>query len=134
MGAGRSREALLEAIAQRQHSQFTGTRDHKHVAGDNGSDRYGADLSAESTEVARRRKAFKQAESLLKQAEAELDEKREWYRFVQNHTKNAAEFHEMCQSETPQSYRRLLGVATADVSLLSGTKPKANDDALLSTS
>lgn len=43
---------------------------------------YAAELSAESTEVSRRRQAFKYAEASLKQAEAELDDKREWYRFV----------------------------------------------------
>merc|ERR1711912_69497 len=101
---GRSREALLEAIAQRQ-KQPASAKDRTNDL------TYGADLSAESTEVSRRRQAFKQAEAELQQAEAELDEKREWYRFVQKHTQNTAEFHEMCQSETPQSYRRLLGVA-----------------------
>jgi len=124
---GRSRKALLEAIARRQHSQTIDTK-----VQDTAFD-YGADLSAESTEVSRRRQAFKYAEASLKQAEAELDDKREWYRFVQNHTQNAAEFHEMCQSETPQSYMRLLGSAAAEGAETNRIKHESSEDAVLST-
>jgi hypothetical protein len=121
---GRSREALLEAIAQRQQSQAEGAKEQIAEAAEDLS--YGgADLSAEATEVSRRRMAYKNAEASLQQAEAELDEKREWYRFVYNHTNNLVEFHEMCQSETPQSYRRLLGVAGGETPSPSGTKQQA---------
>jgi len=109
---GRSREALLEAIAQRQQSQTVNAKEQAPEAAVDVA--YGPDLSAEATEVSRRRMAFNNAEASLMQAEAELDEKREWYRFVFNHTKNADEFHEMLQSESPQTYRRLLGVGAAD--------------------
>lgn len=131
---GRSRKALLEAIAQRQHSQSIVAKDLAEEAQQDDGLSYGADLSAESTEVSRRRQAYKYAEASLKQAEAELDDKREWYRFVQNHTQNAAEFHEMCQSETPQSYRRLLGIVAAEGSAAtSGSKHEASEDTALST-
>lgn len=130
---GRSRKALLEAIARRQHSQFVDTKGEAGEVQQDGAFNYGADLSAESTEVSRRRQAFKYAEASLKQAEAELDDKREWYRFVQNHTQNAAEFHEMCQSETPQSYRRLLGIAAAEGVETASTKHETIEDAVLST-
>merc|ERR1712070_61977 len=88
---------------------------------------YGTDLSAESTKVFSRRQAFKYAEALLQQAEAELDEKREWYRFVQNHTRDAAEFQEMCQSETSQSYRRVLGVVAEERSLVRSTTDETTE-------
>jgi len=128
---GRSRKALLEAIAQRQHSQSASM-----VEGTKSTDKDNrsrcTDLSAESIEVSRCRQAFRNAEACLKKAEAELEEKREWYRFVQNHTKNAAEFHHMCQSETPQSFRRLFGSTEAQVASLSNAKDGKADDAVVS--
>merc|ERR1711937_683219 len=73
---GRSREALLEAIAQRQQSQAEGVKEQAQIAEAAEDLSYGgADLSAEATEVSRRRVAYKNAEASLQQAEAELDEK-----------------------------------------------------------
>jgi len=124
---GRSRKALLEAIAQRQHSQSTIMQGNTKSI-----DNRCADLSAESIEVSRCRQAFRNAEACLKKAESELEEKREWYRFVQNHTQSAAEFQRMCESETPESFRRLFGSTEAQVAVLSSAKDGETDDTVVS--
>jgi len=55
----------------------------------------------------------------LQQAKQQLEQKREWYRFVRNHTETSAEFKEMVESESMQNYRRLLGLSTEELPAVS---------------
>merc|ERR1712188_51151 len=45
---------------------------------------------------------------LFRQAQVHHEEKREWYRFVYNHTKTEEEFNEIVQTESLASYKRLM--------------------------
>merc|ERR1712070_1162148 len=103
----RSRQAVMSALHKRQASP---TKDTSLID----------DLTDEACLVVQLQRESDKIAARLKKAQDELELKREWHRFVQKHTTSSTEFQEMIESESPQSYRRLLGFddddATAHVS------------------
>merc|ERR1712146_362082 len=93
----RSRQAVMQALMQRRQSSAAANAPVTLDPAD--------DLGEESTRVTDK----------LQQAQEQLEQKREWYRFVRNHTKTSAEFKEMLESESMQNYRRLLGLSTEEL-------------------
>ena len=65
-------------------------------------------LSEELTYLDKRRDERDKAIILFRQAQVHHEEKREWYRFVYNHTKTEEEFNEIVQTESLASYKRLM--------------------------
>jgi uncharacterized protein (UPF0248 family) len=65
-------------------------------------------LAEELAYLEKRRDERDKAIILFRQAEVHHEEKREWYRFVYNHTKTEEEFNEIVQTESLASYKRLM--------------------------
>jgi len=107
----RSRQAVMQALMQRRQSSVAldapVTLDPADDLGDEAS--LVSQLQEESTRVTDK----------LQQAKQQLEQKREWYRFVRNHTETSAEFKEMVESESMQNYRRLLGLNTEELPVVS---------------
>jgi hypothetical protein len=111
----RSRQAVMDAISRQQKLKCTmsSSQADRFVLPSTSQDpqeMMQSDLSDEATLVAQLENDSQRMSAQLATAKLALEQKREWLRFVRNHTATNAEFLEMCQTESPQSYRRLLGV------------------------
>jgi hypothetical protein len=124
----RSRQTLMDAISRQRKPFEAGLNASDHFVLPSTSSKWEealpADLSDEAMLVSQLEGESERMAAQLARAKMALEQKREWLRFVRNHTSTDAEFLEMCQAESPQSYRRLLGhdtgpmtagVATAQV-------------------
>merc|ERR1711865_285448 len=116
--AGKSRQALLMAIGQRKdHRKDNAKRKQNLVEGSamavyhtlwKREDVDEALLAEELAYLEKRRDERDKSIILFRQAEVHHEEKREWYRFVYNHTKTEEEFNEIVQTESLASYKRLM--------------------------
>merc|ERR1712166_1149002 len=116
--AGQSRKLLLQAIGARKENRVSNVKRRKNVA-EKGmmllyytlwkrEDVDDALLAEELAYVEKRRDERDKSIILFRQAQVHLEEKREWYRFVYNHTKTEEEFNEIVQTESLASYKRLM--------------------------
>merc|ERR1711881_61478 len=111
--AGKSRAALLDAIGMRKENRKknniaeTGFMALYHILWKR-EDVDEALLSEELAYQDKRRDERDKAIILFRQAQVHHEEKREWYRFVYNHTKTEEEFNEIVQRESLASYKRLM--------------------------
>ena len=116
--AGKSRAMLLEAIGQRKDNRAANVRKKSNIAEEGLKGLYHALwkredvdealLSEELAYLDKRRDERDKAIILFRQAQVHHEEKREWYRFVYNHTKTEEEFNEIVQTESLASYKRLM--------------------------
>jgi len=98
----RSRQAVMQALLR---SRQSAAGEHESVGLPND------DLGDEASLVNRLQAESERVTDRLQQARQRLEQKREWYRFVRNHTNTSDEFKAMVESESMQSYRRLLGLS-----------------------
>lgn len=116
--AGKSRAMLLEAIGQRKDNRAANVKKKSNIAEQGLKGLYHALwkredvdealLSEELAYLDKRRDERDKAIILFRQAQVHHEEKREWYRFVYNHTKTEEEFNEIVQTESLASYKRLM--------------------------
>jgi hypothetical protein len=129
-----SRQAIMTAITRRtKESGLALSAPHLLSAVDAASTRPkpAADLSEKASLVEQLEIEAQRVATNLRKATEALEQEREWFRFVRDNTGTEAEFHEMCQSESPESYRRLLGLASHESSAedrADTTNPMAPDD------
>ena len=116
--AGQSRKLLLQAIGARKENRVSNVKRRKNVA-EKGmmllyytlwkrEDVDDALLAEELAYVEKRRDERDKSIILFRQAQVHLEEKREWYRFVYNHSDTEEEFNEIVQTESLSSYKRLM--------------------------
>merc|ERR1712166_1197213 len=116
--AGQSRKLLLQAIGARKENRVSNVKRRKNVA-EKGmmllyytlwkrEDVDDALLAEELAYVEKRRDERDKSINLFRQAQVHLEEKREWYRFVYNHSDTEEEFNEIVQTESLSSYKRLM--------------------------
>merc|ERR1711881_664884 len=111
--AGKSRAALLDAIGMRKENRKKSNIAEEGLKGLyhalwKREDVDEALLSEELAYLDKRRDERDKAIILFRQAQVHHEEKREWYRFVYNHTKTEEEFNEIVQTESLASYKRLM--------------------------
>jgi hypothetical protein len=116
--AGKSRMALMQAIGARKDHRKENVRRKKNLVEGGAMGVYHflwlredvdeALLAEELAYLEKRRDERDKAIILFRQAEVHHEEKREWYRFVYNHTKTEEEFNEIVQTESLASYKRLM--------------------------
>jgi hypothetical protein len=116
--AGKSRAALLDAIGMRKENRKKNSKKKNNLAETGFMAMYHllwkredvdeALLSEELAYLDKRRDERDKAIILFRQAQVHHEEKREWYRFVYNHTKTEEEFNEIVQTESLASYKRLM--------------------------
>lgn len=116
--AGKSRAALLDAIGMRKENRKKNSQKKNNIAETGFMALYHilwkredvdeALLSEELAYLDKRRDERDKAIILFRQAQVHHEEKREWYRFVYNHTKTEEEFNEIVQTESLASYKRLM--------------------------
>merc|ERR1719473_115623 len=116
--AGKSRAALLDAIGMRKENRKKNSQKKNNIAETGFMALYHilwkredvdeALLSEELAYLDKRRDERDKAIILFRQAQVHHEEKREWYRFVYNHTKTEEEFNEIVQTELLASYKRLM--------------------------
>ena len=109
---------LLEAIGQRKDNRAANVKKKSNIAEQGLKGLYHALwkredvdealLSEELAYLDKRRDERDKAIILFRQAQVHHEEKREWYRFVYNHTKTEEEFNEIVQTESLASYKRLM--------------------------